>query len=204
VSTNGKSILLISALLAGMVVAIVLAIVVDGSRVGDLPASISPRGLLITLASGFFALAATTLWHALGRRRDAALAASTSAELVLGAVTLGRRSSQLQECFPHAPRSLPARLSIAATQKGLEIWGPPKVTLYFTISWNEVSGLAPTNVASFARSFGGVAVQLGKDRVLSIPLTGDSLTGGQSPSAAQVQETVARLLEIRAASLGRQ
>ncbi len=168
--------------------AIALSFWSGGRRLGDLPLALSPTGFWIVVATVSWGLALAILWARAGGRLDSRIANKTSAELVIGALTNSRVLQQLRTALPGSPAHLPTRVSLAVTGAGIEIWGGPGLTHYVTLPWSDIRRVEQSQVVGMTRVFTALRFILeGEGRLLDIPVTGSSVSGTRSPSAAEVQ-----------------
>ncbi len=184
-------------LAGGGAIAVTFAFWSGGRRLGDLPFALSPTGLWIVGATVCWGLALTILWVRSGRRRDARVASRSSAEFILGGLANVRVVQQIRTTLPNAPAHLPTRITLAGTSAGVEIWGGPGVTHYITVPWSDIRRVEQSQVFGMSRSFIALKFVLsGEGRRLDVPITGNSVTGLTSPSAAEVQRWALHITQI--------
>lgn len=193
----GATLALLTAFLAAGLASAVLAAIIGPSRLGNLPAGLSPFGLLGAVAVACFCLAGTVAWTSAGRRMDVSFAREDDALFVVGALTNAQVKQDVHRVSPEASRYLPTRLTLVATAAGLELWGRPGLTRYLNVPWARVESIRPSYARGPTRRFTAVSILMTDSSELAIPITGESITGLSSPSFHQAEELARKLSELK-------
>lgn len=191
----------IAVVLACGSIAAVLAYLFRDIRLGSLPAGAAPVGVLGAVAAVCLLLAIISVLRSAGKRMDRDFAADPSARAVVGALTDLPLKQGLAKLAMVPIRYLPNRVSLVATNEGLELWGRPGVSKYAKVAWGEIASISLKKLPSGGRMSVGLSIQTtGEHGTLDIALAGLGVSGFPTDDPAYVGSVVEQLSELKASS----
>lgn len=196
-----RQVVYIAVVLACGSAAAILAFLFRDIRFGTLPAGAAPVGVLGAVAAACLMLAIVSLLRSAGRRMDREFATEPAARAVAGSLTDLRLKQGLSKFTRSVIRYLPNRVSLVATDEGLELWGRPGISKYAKIVWADIESISPRRLPSGGWMSWGLRVDLAGSHVpLDIAIAGSAVSGFPSNDPVYVGKIVERLLQLKAIS----
>lgn len=168
------------------------ALVLAGPIAGRVIGQSSIQGLLGGLAFGSSALAIAVALRARGRRADVNLGIAIGASVAIGVMTSPAVRAELQAIGVLPSRYLPERVTLAAVDGGIEVWGSPGKTRYVVIPWDQIVEIRPGIGQAMLGPLAGLCVETSAGSVC-FPLAGKGTVGIGPVDAPELAEKLEAL-----------
>jgi hypothetical protein len=179
------------------IAAVTGAVALGETRIGSLPAAISPAGLLICIAAGAVAFALLVPWRRAHAKRDEAIARMPGVKVSVGAIVTADLKQELLKVAGVPVRQWPARVTFVGSTKGVELWAGPGMVCLLSIPWAEVERLRSGRLHSTGRAFSAVLIDLADGKSVGIPLASTGRMGFGNVLPEEVEALVVRLTELK-------